>query len=824
MSDKIYLFSILLFLIISGGKAQDIDSWIETNEKIPVEKIYVHTDRDFYFTEETIWLKSYLTDSRSGRLIPGAENIFMQLIDQNGNAVLKTNLMSINGQAPGHIQLPDTLKSGNYVLRANTDYLLNFGEESFFHKTIIVSRPARSLRALESRRRSAIRRMAADVSFFPEGGKLLEGVSNLVAFKATDANGFGVEVKGSLRDNSGTEVGTFNSDYKGMGIFFMTPERGKSYHAVINGFPGFRFSFDSLTATEGVKIQLVNQTSRDLILNIAANSGRFNQQPFYLVGMYRGNVIFYQPFQMEGQNQLLKFDSEVLKGGINQLILLDNNLRPISERLIFSDNFELKEIEISTDKKTYTPRSSVNLELSENGTSGEISNLSVTVFHEAAFTEKNVSQNILSYLLIDSELNGFIESPADYFIDNEYSAQAKQYLLMLTHGWSGYFWNSVPVSGNELKHRQTAGLELHGMASDISSGQPLKNGEITLVLEKDGEMAFLTQTTDKQGKFTFPGLLFNDTANVYVQAKSQRGRQNTNISLFPSTETPPSVAHANAMKGDFEIPADLEKQKYNHVLEMEKYLRKQGAVRITSNQPENQNHLMNDGHFRIYDRADQVIVIPENEGSYANVLDYLAGKVAGLDISGDHVSLRGTSNIHGNPTPLFLLDGIPLNTRQFSPIPEEIGINVDSDTREAGNSSVDNIKGIPLGDIEKVEILKTPQNLALFGVEGANGVIAIYTRKGKSDFASLVTKGVLAKKIAGYASSRKFYSPKYSPENMPETPDFRTTLFWEPDVLLQNETGLTFFTSDQTGRYKVIVEGISETGRICVGNAWFEVE
>src|SRR5690606_3443471 len=122
--------------------------------------------------------------------------------------------------------------------------------------------------------------------------------------------------------------------------------------------------------------------------------------------------------------------------------------------------------------------------------------------HEAAIPKNGMSQNMISSLLIDSELNGFIERPADFFNNNGLDAKVKQRLLMLTNGWSSYLWNQVPATGSQLKNTQEAGLKLHGKATEVSTGQPLKNGEITLVIEKDREMAFLTQETDSEGLFS----------------------------------------------------------------------------------------------------------------------------------------------------------------------------------------------------------------------------------------------------------------------------------------------------------------------------------
>jgi hypothetical protein len=84
----------------------------------------------------------------------------------------------------------------------------------------------------------------------------------------------------------------------------------------------------------------------------------------------------------------------------------------------------LKTLETKVNQDKFSTRSEVNLTISENENEQEVSNLSVAVVHEAAFPENGVSQNILSALFIESELNGFIETPADFLpITNERNNQ-----------------------------------------------------------------------------------------------------------------------------------------------------------------------------------------------------------------------------------------------------------------------------------------------------------------------------------------------------------------------------------------------------------------
>ena len=139
---------------------------------------------------------------------------------------------------------------------------------------------------------------------------------------------------------------------------------------------------------------------------------------------------------------------------------------------------------------------------------------------------------------------------------------------------------------------------------------------------------------------------------------------------------------------------------------------------------------------------------------------------------------------------------------------------------------IQSVKTIPLNDVDKIEVLKSPANLAVFGTKGANGVIAIYTRHGKPSLDAKTTRGIIEKKIIGYSELRTFYSPQYTPVNKKsEKPDFRTTLYWNPNVITtEGSTEIAFYSSDQIGRYHIIVEGISNDGKICLGSGMFDVE
>ena len=825
MFKQFIFIQIFLFGLFSFLSAQNIETWISENEKNPVEKIYIHTDAENYFTGDTVWFKVYLTDSRSGQLIPRAENMYVNLLDGSGTSATQLVLLCINGQASGSFTISEKMKPGNYLLQAYTNYLFNFSPDSYFYKQLTISRISGSSRI--SAKTDRANDMVADVTFLSEGGVLLENATNMVAFKAISRLGYGVNARGTVKDEKGAIVTSFNTDYKGMGLLFLTPESGKNYYASIEGFPSFRYKFEPVKS--GIKIQLVNHTIKEVIVNIAGNSETLAEEKFYLANMYRGEVLFYQAFKMDGINKVFKFENSSLKPGINRLVLLDKTLKPVSERLLFSRNPEMNNLMIQSNKEVFTKREEIKLQINDEKylTEDDFSNLSVSVIHELAVPENGFSKNILSQLLIDSELNGFVETSADLFTDTEISSEAKLRLVMLTNGYSSYFWNSAPNKIHELKYVQEAGINLKGVVKNLLTGNIIANGEITMAIQKDDEVAFLTQKTDSLGAFTFTGLFFNDTASIHVQAKNETGKFNTDVIINPVFKN--AVAAESQIKL-LNLRASEQSQlaviKYQIFNEKGKY---QPRVSNRKNKKTNLSNTEEDGHFRLYESADFVLEVGEFEQSYSNVLDYMVGKVPGVDINGNDVRIRGTSSFGTNPMPLFLLDGIPMVGMQSINLPFEVTQTADEEGNAAYNVNeqlIQTVRAIPMSDVDKIEVLKSAQNVAVFGLKGANGVIAIYTRRGEVGKGSSIGKGIIENKVVGYSKYREFYTPKYSPENLKEEqPNLGTLLHWNPDVTTKNGNAeLRFFSSDQPGKYKVVVEGIASDGRVCFGNAEFRIE
>ena len=136
--------------------------------------------------------------------------------------------------------------------------------------------------------------------------------------------------------------------------------------------------------------------------------------------------------------------------------------------------------------------------------------------------------------------------------------------------------------------------------------------------------------------------------------------------------------------------------------------------------------------------------------------------------------------------------------------------------------SLDNINPV---DVESIEVLKTIGNTAIYGMNGGGGLLVITTKRGGGlSGASSFVPGITTYSPRGYYTPREFYSPKYDVPNSMD--DSRTTIFWAPHVVT-DATGkgqFSFYNSNESGTYRVVIEGIDMQGNLARQVYTYEVK
>jgi hypothetical protein len=404
-------FNVIIFIATF-----DVCSYGQTSNplKLPLffEKVFLHTDRDYYASGDDIWFKAYLVNGISNKCTESSKNLYVQLFSEGEKPeLIASEVISIDsGIGHGDFHLKDSLLSGTYHLRAYTNWMLNFGENFFFDKKIYISGlPNASMVSADDNFKKD------EIKFYPEGGSLVNGILSNVAFKAEDASGKGILASGVVLSSAGDTAGVFNSEYLGMGSFSITPQKGLSYYATGHFRNNIPFTVKLPEALDdGLALQIDAQDTSTVLVSITSSDPFFkenkNQTLVFKVLNHSKMVLGYK-IQLVKKQIIMHLPGSDFPSGVSDLILYDSNNRPQCERLIFKPCAENQIVNVSSNRKIFAPRDSVRVSLKLPGNNS--GNLSLSAIDYNTVPE-GVS-NIVSYLDLESELKGEIENPAGYF-------------------------------------------------------------------------------------------------------------------------------------------------------------------------------------------------------------------------------------------------------------------------------------------------------------------------------------------------------------------------------------------------------------------------
>src|ERR1035437_6511578 len=108
------------------------------NGEVPFEKVYLHLDRPYYSAGEDIWIKAYLVNAVTNELSDSSNNLNVELFSPGSKIIKRLILRLDNGVGAGDFHLGDSIVSGNYLIRAYTNWMRNFGDIFFFKQEIVV--------------------------------------------------------------------------------------------------------------------------------------------------------------------------------------------------------------------------------------------------------------------------------------------------------------------------------------------------------------------------------------------------------------------------------------------------------------------------------------------------------------------------------------------------------------------------------------------------------------------------------------------------------------------------------------------------------------
>ncbi|MGV3540527.1 MAG: hypothetical protein ACO1OQ_11995, partial [Rufibacter sp.] len=197
------------------------------------EKVFVHTNKNFYLAGETIWFNVYQVEGMAHTPASLSKVAYVEVLDKDNTPVVQVKVALAEGTGHGYLVLPYTLASGHFVLRAYTHWMKNTGPEYFFQKPFSIVNTFQKLGLKPVDLSSNY-----EVQFFPEGGDLVNNLHSKVAFKVTDKNGRGASFVGWVLNQQNDTVARFYTHKFGIGSFQFTPQAGRVYRAVLKSDNG----------------------------------------------------------------------------------------------------------------------------------------------------------------------------------------------------------------------------------------------------------------------------------------------------------------------------------------------------------------------------------------------------------------------------------------------------------------------------------------------------------------------------------------------------------------------------------------------------------
>jgi len=759
-------------------------------QSVPQEKVFLHLDKTQYAASETMWIKAYLVAGAMQLPSNISQNLYLELLNKNGEVKQRLTLEAENGLATASLKLDKALATDDYYLRAYTSWMKNFDSDYYFNKKIrIINVEAEGPPVISEPQVSAVA-----LKFYPEGGHLVQNIASKMAFEVMATPGEFNDYSGTIYDYNDKPITTFRTNHENRGMIKFTP-KSLNYYAVLDD-EDLRFELP-MVETQGVVMLVNNKDEEELLVTVKASD--LVAQDYFIMAHTRGYVTYASEIKLRGGRGIARIEKSKLPAGISHITLMSNAMEPLAERLAYitgSDNIDLT---LKTDNSGYDTRKKVTVDLEVKDAKGKPveGSFSLSAYHQRFAVNDQTNNHIRANLLLASDLKGHIDNPGQYF-NNSTSARRNLDLLLMVKGWSRFSWDQVTAGTFSPKYLPEAGLSIKGKLLRMGK-EKIKNGQLYLLDKQSRDL--ISATTDQEGNFLFTDLNYHDTTQLIFQGMHKKGFKNVELKIDSTFEQMPFSAFASKSLKLSPAREEAFKQQYRAFVNVKGVWERRngftdlGEVTVTTLRRGFRN-----AGIRSMPDAFDFKELPYEEKRRKDPFRAMLGKVPGLNFAattgpngneewGMQTPRMGFGERWRNTPPTIMIDGLI--------------------------SDAQDVYGL---DPHSIDYVITTRVFP--------GLISIHTMT-KETYAKYAPKpGLYVMNLPGYHSPDTFYAPRYDgTDKDADLPDERITLFWEPMITTDTNgrAQITFYTSDQQGPIGIDVQGISFKGQAGNGSSSFTI-
>ncbi len=802
----------------AGATASIEEKFATYSQLLSPEKLYLHTDREVYCVGDTIWFKGYLQNSSQLSEFAESNYIYVELfspmfaqqingkIESDEEMRRRVKVKRVNDTFYGFLKVPERLNTGIAVIRAYTYWMMNNREEYMFSKNIELRNPLKDdyVQSLVKKKeysrveytkvgmespfaRHKDEKFDIDIQFMPESGRYVVGENSIIAFKAIDNEGKGLNVKGAVYIDKVDSV-AFESNDLGLGIIHLNlakmPEKLK---VRIGDYDGFSKIVDFPMPERQAVVMNLNIDSTTVTADVYSKNIN-TEVPLWFVVYNTTEMYVKAAFTLPGKRYKLAYD--LFAPGINNAAIVDDNGNVYANRSFFIYPKDEAVASLQTDKSEYKGKEKVvcDIELKDERGNPLNGNLSMSVMDDEFAPYSGYGHNIVSYMQLGSEVNGFVEDPQEYF-NTEKSLEERMHdmdVLMLAQGWKYYdlpkiLTNTTVIPKYGREYTQSISGKIMGLF------RMPKRSIVSFVAPSIGFSAM--GQLDSTGLFALNGLDFPDSTKFIVSGSNAKGKGKlytpildndhfANTYIYPKYLTPYGYTKEYKMAayvGHYDSTGEpLYTLDPVYVVAKKKIdTRNMSPMPRTNFKP---------GQFR-----DEEEMAPYKD---FDLISYI--------LMTCHPLRQGKSNT-------ILCPAVRASSRmQSSSGWQEIVVYING-----MKASFDELECLMVDNIDGFAYIKAGADAAMYYMSASLYTPAVVMVRTK--WPTRVVPNVTDIIPLGWQKPKKMYNPKYENEESKKVKEaMRSTVHWQPNINVVNgKAESSFYTSSHFSDYTVILEGMT---------------
>ena len=431
------------------------------------ERVYLSFNNTHYTSGEGVYFSADIVSDPNGSATNLSSVLYVELLAPSGWIVDRQKLKIVDGRANGAFRLAENISSGLYEIRAYTAWMLNYTNVDATEQTIDVSQPNSTISKecwgifsrvipIYGNDKSQIcidnsfensDKEKLDIRFYPEGGHIIKGLPTRVAFEAKDNYGRNVDIKGWLTDGK-TKLREVHTTHDGKGVFNVLGEETSDRLTLVLDEEVKKRSFSlPKPLAEGYSLKVDEGKQMDIC--IARNSHTLGQ-PLALSVCCRGKMNVFKVLDMQNSmKEILSVCKDSLTTGVNVVTLYNQNGAILAQREVFVNKHDMEsnvDVVMQPVEKVDSGYGmmDVAIKLTDKYTGIALGdeNFSVSVCEK----EKGMRCNyvdVLSYMLLSSEVRGYVNNPQFYFNSNDSLSKKALDVLMMVQGWTRYDYTQL---------------------------------------------------------------------------------------------------------------------------------------------------------------------------------------------------------------------------------------------------------------------------------------------------------------------------------------------------------------------------------------------